>query len=105
MMTKGTAVKMDITKVEEMRSWAHIYGRAVRQKTNRQQTTMASAGTMPTYVYDRMEQLNENTVASLTNFRKFSYTPTFTYRKLASISALVDKRTCGYTDPENVMDG
>ena len=64
-MEKGTPVKLDIKQVEEMRTWAHVFGRAVRQKSNRQQTTMASAGTMPSYVYDRMEH---QSVASVSHF-------------------------------------
>ena len=62
-MIKGSGVKMDLRKTEEMRTWAHVFGRAVRQKTNRQQTTMASAGTLPSYVYDVRDQQSENSVS------------------------------------------
>ena len=36
-----------------MRDWASSYGAAVRQRTVRQETTMAKHGTLPEYVYQR----------------------------------------------------
>ena len=45
-------VKLGKDKESEMRTWARVYGKAVRQRSNRQQTTMASAGTLPSYLYE-----------------------------------------------------
>ncbi|PFX28225.1 hypothetical protein AWC38_SpisGene7031 [Stylophora pistillata] len=36
-----------------MRDWASAYGAAVRQRTVRQETTMAKHGTLPEYIYQR----------------------------------------------------
>ena len=36
-----------------MREWAHAYGAAVRQRSVRQETTMARAGTLPDFLYQR----------------------------------------------------
>ena len=36
-----------------MRDWASSYGAAVRQRTVRQETTMAKHGTLPEYIYQR----------------------------------------------------
>ena len=36
-----------------LKEWAHIYGASVRQHTVRQGTTMAKAGTLPSYLYQR----------------------------------------------------
>ena len=38
---------------QRMREWAHAYGAAVRQRSVRQATTMARAGTLPEYLYQR----------------------------------------------------
>jgi len=36
-----------------MRDWAQTFGAAVRQRSVRQETTMARAGTLPSYLYQR----------------------------------------------------
>ena len=36
-----------------MRDWASSYGAVVRQRTVRQETTMAKHGTLPEYIYQR----------------------------------------------------
>ena len=36
-----------------MREWAHAYGAAVRQRSVRQETTMARAGTLRNFFYQR----------------------------------------------------
>ena len=36
-----------------MRDWASSYGAAVRQRTVRQETTMAKHDTLPEYIYQR----------------------------------------------------
>ena len=36
-----------------MRNYSRAYGAAVRQSTNRQETTMARHGTMPEVIYQR----------------------------------------------------
>ena len=36
-----------------MKEWAHTFGAAVRQRTVRQETTMARAGTLPDFLYAR----------------------------------------------------
>ena len=36
-----------------MRDWASSYGAAVRQRTVRQETTMAKHGTLPEYIYQQ----------------------------------------------------
>ena len=42
-----------------MRKYARAYGKAVRQRTNRQETTMAKHGALPDYVYQRELTSNE----------------------------------------------
>ena len=39
--------------VQVMRDWAQTFGAAVRQRSVRQETTMARAGTLPSYLYQR----------------------------------------------------
>ena len=47
------AAKRSEKAVEEMRKYVLTYGAAVRQRTNRQETTMARHGTMPEMIYHR----------------------------------------------------
>ena len=49
---KDRPIRMEKAKVEVMRNWASIHGKAVRQKSNRQQATMASAGTLSSNLYE-----------------------------------------------------
>ena len=44
--------KMTVDEQDDMRTWAKEFGRGVRQRTNRQETTMAKSGTLPNYVWD-----------------------------------------------------
>lgn len=55
-------VKMNASDVQEMRTFASTFGAAVRQRTNRQETTMSRHGTMPEYVYQRTLQCTDNAV-------------------------------------------
>ena len=54
--------KLSEKAVEEMRNYALTYGAAVRQRTNRQETTMARRGTMPEMIYQRKFQISEDRV-------------------------------------------
>ena len=44
---KETINKLEHSKIEIMRSWAAVNGKAVRQRSNQQQTIMAAARTLP----------------------------------------------------------
>ncbi len=44
---------------EILRNWAKAHGAAVRQRTVRQETTMAKHGTMPEYMYQRRNIVTE----------------------------------------------
>ncbi len=55
-------VKMNASDVEEMRTFASTFGAAVRQRTNRQETTMSKHGTMPEYVYQRTLECTDGAV-------------------------------------------
>ena len=55
-------VKLSDKAVEEMRNYALTYGSAVRQRTNRQETTMARHGTMPEMIYQRQLQISAEKV-------------------------------------------
>ena len=46
-------VQMSKPNCEALRDWASSYGAAVRQRTVRQETTMAKHGTLPEYMYQR----------------------------------------------------
>ena len=43
---------MTVDEQDDMRTWAKQFVRGVRQRTNRQETTMAKSGTLPNYVWD-----------------------------------------------------
>lgn len=47
------AVPMTPQCVQVMRDWAQTFGATVRQRSVRQETTMARAGTLPSYLYQR----------------------------------------------------
>ena len=55
-------VKLSDRAVEEMRNYALTYGSAVRQRTNRQETTMARNGTMAEMIYQRQLQISAEKV-------------------------------------------
>ena len=46
--------------VQVKRGWAQTFGAAVRQRSVRQETTMARAGTLPSYLYQREVRLGES---------------------------------------------
>ena len=50
-------VVIDQNKEELLQTWAYTYTRAVRQRTVRQETTMAKMGTLPHYIYS--SRINE----------------------------------------------
>ena len=52
--------EMSSLNIDIMRDWANVFGRSVRQRTNRQATTMAAPGTLPEYCYEFQEQEAEN---------------------------------------------
>ena len=52
-------VKLSEKEVEEMRNYSRAYGAAVRQRTNRQKTTMVRHGTMPEVIYQRQLHFSE----------------------------------------------
>ncbi|PFX22549.1 hypothetical protein AWC38_SpisGene12947 [Stylophora pistillata] len=54
--------KLSEKAVEEIRNYALTYETAVRQRTNRQETTMARHGTMSEMIYQRQLQISEDTV-------------------------------------------
>ena len=56
------AAKLSEKAVEEMRNYALTYGAAVRQRTNRQETTMARHRTMPEMIYQRQLQISASRV-------------------------------------------
>ena len=51
--------KIEKSKEENLQSWASTYGRAVRQRTVRQETTMCKTGTLPHYLYSSDAAMNE----------------------------------------------
>ena len=48
---------------DSLRDWAASYGAAVRQRTVRQETTMARHGTLPEFMYQRQCEIFENPVS------------------------------------------
>ena len=52
-------VKRSVKEVEEMRDYSRAHGAAVRQTTNRPETTMARHGTMPEVIYQRLLYISE----------------------------------------------
>ena len=57
-------VQMDDEDQERMREWARNNGKSVRQRTVRQETTKYKAGTLPLNMYERKQQIGENTVCN-----------------------------------------
>ena len=50
---------MEKKDIEKMREHALAFGAAVRQRTNRQETTMARHGTLPEFIYQRNLMVSE----------------------------------------------
>ena len=53
-------VPMAPQRVQNMRDWAQTFGAAVRQRPVRQETMMARAGTLPSYLYQKDVQPGES---------------------------------------------
>lgn len=51
LMTPLPVVNLSSNDCDILRSWASAYGAAVRQRTVRQETTMAKHGTLPEFIY------------------------------------------------------
>ena len=47
-------VTMSNANIQNLHDWAQTYGAAVRQRTNRQQTSMAKTGALSDYMYQRI---------------------------------------------------
>jgi len=59
---KKITVQIPKKEEEKLRVWADSYTRAVRQRSVRQETTMAKCGTLPTYLYtDKVDEMAEAT--------------------------------------------
>ena len=59
---KEAIKKLELSKIEIMRNWTTVNGKAVRQRSNRQQATMAVAGTLPMSMYEIKKTKNINQV-------------------------------------------
>ena len=57
------SVSMSSADCNALRDWASSYGAAVRQRTVRQETTMAKHGTLPEFMYQRQCNISENPVS------------------------------------------
>ncbi|KAL9966337.1 hypothetical protein ACROYT_G024391 [Oculina patagonica] len=53
------AIKASQEEISMMREWAKAHGSSVRQRNVRQETTMARAGTLPDYLYQKDIQVGE----------------------------------------------
>ena len=49
--SKAVPSSITVSDEETLRTWVNPYTRAVRQRTVRQETTMAKTGTLPHYLY------------------------------------------------------
>merc|ERR1712208_143186 len=58
---KNKKITMSRDNCKEMSNWATEYGKPVRQRTARQETTKKKAGTLPLYVYRRPIPIREDT--------------------------------------------
>ena len=62
-ITPLPAVEMSQADCDLMRTWASSFGAAVRQRTVRQETTMAKHGTLPEFMYQRRCLISDKPVA------------------------------------------
>ena len=53
------AIKASQEEIAMMREWARVHGTSVRQRSVRQETTMARAGMLPEYLYQKEIQVGE----------------------------------------------
>ena len=56
-------VNMSPADCNALRNWASSYGAAVRQRTVRQETTMARHGTLPEFIYQRQCEISDKPVS------------------------------------------
>ena len=56
-------VNMSPADCNALRNWASSYGAAVRQRTERQETTMAPHGTLPEFMYQRQCEISYKPVS------------------------------------------
>ena len=68
-------VKLSQKEIGQMRDYALTYGAAVRQRTNRQETTMARHGTMPELIYQRQLEISGDKVDVSTGIGRRSSMP------------------------------
>ena len=68
-------VKLSQKEIGQMRDYALTYGAAVRQRTNRQETTMARHGTMPELIYQRQLEISADKVDVSTGIGRRSSMP------------------------------
>lgn len=61
-MTPLPTVARNQNEIDALREWASTYGAAVRQRTVRQETTMAKHGTLPEFMYQRQCAILEKPV-------------------------------------------
>ena len=54
-----SAIKATQDEISMMQEWARAHGSSVRQRSGRQETTMARAGTPPDYLYQKEIQVGE----------------------------------------------
>lgn len=89
-------VKLSEKEVEEMRNYSRTYGAAVRQRTNRQETTMARHGTMPEIIYQRHLHISERVDLS-----GIAASPASTANRAERLDEMPDcDRDAGDTDDE-----
>ena len=86
-MQQPPVVAASSGQIAEMREWSRTYGASVRQRSVRQETTMARAGTLPDYLYQKEvrvgEKVNLNEPREALNKRRE------TYRILKSMSSMI----------------
>ena len=58
-MSQASVVKASKDEISMMREWATAHGSSVGQRTVRQETTMARAGTLPDFLYQKKIEVGE----------------------------------------------
>ena len=58
-MSQASVVKASKDEISMMREWATAHGSSVRQRTVRQETTMARVGTLPDFLYQKKIEVGE----------------------------------------------
>ena len=97
LMSPLPVVTMSNANIQKLHDWAQTYGAAVRQRTNRQQTTMAKHGALPDYMYQRI--LTPGEKISIPNSSELSPKIVDTYRKKKS-----EKRDLYSDKNDNAVD-